>query len=575
MALIALTLILLVAKVYALYQHRRLIHEKNRLTKLVNERTQTIKTQSEKLVNLEKSRNKLFSNVSHEFRTPLTLILSPLDTLLGKVENNEFAVNEFKKKINVARSNAKRVLDLVNQILDINRLEHHSLQLNRSNQNFTVFIRTISENFSSFAEEKQITLDLSQVDDNIFYVFDPYYMERILYNLLSNAFKFTDPGGQIQILLTNLSETINLTVADNGRGMSEEQKEQAFNRFFQADSQFDPMKPGTGIGLSFVQELVKLHGGTINCQSTLGKGSSFKITFPQVNIFDSGKNTIVNHERSSDFEAKSLGQNSVGQLDKKTLLVIEDNDELRELICSLFEGQFIVQEARNGQEGLKFARQDLPDAIICDLMMPILDGFQVVGELKGSANTNYIPILVLTAKANKPDTVKTLNLGADDYLTKPFDNQELSARVTGLIASRESLKRRFSDSEHLADSISGTFLVPLLHENQLTDQSHVDYATYKKAVTLIRKNISESDFSVQALAKLMAMDRSSLYRRLNHVISISPQQLIRDVRLSEAALLLKQNSGNVSEVAYGVGFSSIAYFSRSFKKAFAHSPSEY
>lgn len=547
---------------YTLFKHRRLVLEKQKLESIVQERTRTIKAQSEQLVALEKSRNKLFSNVSHEFRTPLTLILSPIDALLSKINNQDTIA-----KLSVAKNNALRLLDLVNQILDINRLEQHGLQLNRATHNFSEFILAITENFFPLAEEKNIALDIKDVQSNIFCFFDAYYMERIIYNLLSNAFKFTESGGSIQLSLDVREIGIEFIVVDSGVGMSDEVKQHVFERFFQADANFDPVKPGTGIGLSFVQELVRLHEGTIECDSQVGQGTSFTITLP------------ISQQQSDLIQTPMVTETEPGDVgdalpDQKTLLIIEDNDDLRQFIGSLFSDSYRLLLAPNGEVGIEYARRYLPDAIVSDLMMPKVDGFEVVETLKSSANTNYIPVLVLTAKANKPDTVRGLRLGADDYLTKPFDNNELITRVQGLISSRERLKLRFSNGNGMSKN-QEVFVVPLLHENQLTDSSHVEYSTYRKSVAIIREHIADPDFNVQALAKAMAMDRSNLYRKLNHVITLSTQQLIRDVRLSEAALLLKQNSGNVSEVAYGVGFSSVAYFSRSFKQALGVPPSEY
>lgn len=583
--LLLVSLIIFTLRRYARFKLQRVEKEKQELEGIVKQRTATIKVQSEKLISLERSRNKLLSNVSHEFRTPLSLILSPLELVINQTSLS----HNYRSHLETARTNANRMLNLVNQILDINRIENSTLPLKRELHDVSLFIEQLLDNFNALAEQEQKTLERSGIEAKIFWEFDPYYLERIIFNLIANAFKFTHKGGIITTTLHLSGDELVIAIKDNGVGMSSEAREHVFERFFQENNKASEFKPGTGIGLSLVHELVSLHSGKIECRSTLGEGSEFLLNFsykkPKVALISSAEN--LNTELTVDMNISTtvstkeeVDRDFAHDDDRKIMLVVEDNDELRKFISILFEDEFDIYNATDGEQGLSLARKFIPDIIISDVMMPVMDGFELIDALGQDPSVDYIPTILLTAKTNKIDTVKGLTKGADDYISKPFHNEELKARVKAILRTREKLKERLRQQLQTENKIGEAFEDDYLalFKNRLNielNSSHEDFDLFISAVDLVRQHLAEDYLNVAYLSDKLNMDRSTLFRKLKPVITLSPNQLIREIRLLESSILLEKKQGSISEIAYAVGFNCVSYFTKCFRARFSITPSEY
>jgi DNA-binding response OmpR family regulator/anti-sigma regulatory factor (Ser/Thr protein kinase) len=408
-------------------------------------------------------------------------------------------------------------------------------------------------------------------------LFDRDKIEKIVVNLLSNAFKFTPDGGTIQ-LLTTIKKTatdkhaveVEIIVTDSGIGISPEETEKIFDRFYQVDGSHTREKEGTGIGLALTKELVELHKGTITVASGVGKGTTFTVRLP-----------VRVHEKIS-YVASSLPEPSVSNsyefllepspmtqqlneenatLDKPLLLIVEDNKELSGYIASHFTGNFQVIETANGKQGLQQALTTIPDLIISDVMMPQMDGIEMCKSLKTDERTSHIPVILLTAKAGEKNKLEGLETGADDYLTKPFSGPELQTRVHNLIESRKRLRERFSRE---------VTLQPADVAITSADERFLD-----RIMAIVEANYMEADFSPEAFEKEAGLSRTQFYRKMKALTNQAPGEFLRNFRLQKAVMLLKGGHGNVSEVAYGVGFNSLAYFTRCFKEYYGQSPTEY
>lgn len=543
--------------VSGLYLIRR--YEMNRM-KLQNQlRIEKIKTDN--LRNIDHVKSRFFANISHEFRTPLTLILGQIESVLSS--NVE---TKIKGKLQVANRNARRLLSLINQILDLSKIEAGSMKLSSRQHNIVSFLKSLFYSFESLAESQKITMKFESEFESIPVVFDPEKMEKIFYNLISNALKFTPQQGEIKVVIRKSDTLVEIKVKDNGKGISKENLQSIFDRFYQVDNSKTREAEGTGIGLALTKELVELHKGEISVSSGLNEGTEFTLTFPigdikedvidndLINSFDSPIESIPNKQGTS------LNQNN-NQTGKEIILIIEDNFDVLSYIREQFDAEYKILEASNGEEGILLAQKEIPDLIITDVMMPKMDGYQLSKAIKSDEKTSHIPIIMLTAKAGLDDKIEGLETGIDDYLTKPFSAKELKVRVKNLIYQRKELRKRFSNS---------TVIKP----SEITAQS-VDQIFLNKVVSTIDKYFEDESFSVDKLADELNMSISQLNRKLNALIDQPPGQLIRSFRLQRAADLLKQNAGSVAEICYKVGFNDQAYFSRAFKKNFGCSPSEF
>ena len=586
-----------------LYLIRR--YELNRLN--LKNQLKLEKVATDSLRNLDQLKSHFFANISHEFRTPLTLILGQVESVMSSgIETKE------KGKLQVANRNARRLLTLINQLLDLSKLEAGSMELNAGQHNIVSFLKSLFYSFESLAETQKITLKFESELEKIPVVFDPDKMEKVFYNLVSNAFKFTQEQGEIKVSITvrkaeffsasstggsifnqvrddNTKGFVEIKIKDTGKGIPAESLSHIFDRFYQVDGSSTREHEGTGIGLALTKELVELHKGKIAVSSKEGEGTEFIIYFPigdlkkkneksyELPVSNSAQENILTDVKiseaellpTSDHQPPSPGlQLPTSASNQEIILVVEDNSDVRAYIReqlvqknSFGENEYKVIEACNGEDGISIAQNEIPDLIITDVMMPKMDGYQFSKAIRNDEKTSHIPIIMLTAKAGLDDKINGLEIGVDDYLTKPFSAKELKVRVKNLIYQRKQLRKRFSTS---------TIIKP----SEVTAVS-VDKTFLEKVIKTIENHFEDEKFSVDKLADGMNMSVSQLTRKLNALIDQPPGQLIRSFRLQRAADLLKQNSGTVAEICYKVGFNDQAYFSRTFKKQFGCSPSEY
>ncbi|MFO7614690.1 MAG: two-component regulator propeller domain-containing protein [Bacteroidales bacterium] len=527
------------------------------------------KVETNALRNLDNLKSNFFANISHEFRTPLTLILGQIESVMSSgIDSKE------KGKLQVANKNARRLLKLINQLLDLSKLEAGSMELHAAPHNIVSFLKSLYYSFESMAESHKITLNFESEADHLPVVFDPDKMEMIFYNLLSNAFKFTPAGGEIKVSVRIPSPSLaEIRIRDSGTGIPPDRIAHIFDRFYQVDGSSTREHEGTGIGLALTKELVELHKGKITVTSEEGHGTEFILTLPAGITEDQKEqwsetdanglmpDRSVEYSEAADGAETAYSRDQVPGDEREIILIVEDNADVRTYIRELLETDYQVVEAVQGEEGISLARRDVPDLIITDVMMPKMDGYQFCKEIRADEKTSHIPVIMLTAKAGLDDKIEGLETGVDDFLTKPFSAKELKARVKNLIYRREQLRKRFSKST-------------VIRPSEVSSVS-VDQAFLEKIVKTIETHFEDEQFSVESLADHVNMSVSQLNRKLNALVDQPAGQLIRSLRLQRAADLLKQNAGNVAEICYMVGFNDQAYFSRAFKKQFGCSPSEY
>ena len=548
---------------------------------------------AEKLAELDIEKNKFFSNISHEFRTPLTLILGPLERLIGspKDENQ-------KQELNLVKRNARRLQTLINQLLSLSKLESGKMKLKAHPENIVKLTRLFLQSFHSMAEDKGIKLEFeNDAEEYIVYV-DTIKFEKVVNNLLSNAFKFTDKGGEIKVSITpQLSplsppsreeippKGVTIKFSDTGIGIQKEELSHVFDRFYQVDEKQMKTNLGTGIGLALTKELIELHHGTITVDSETGMGTTFTIFLPMGKAHLSEDEIFETSMNGSDTDDDLLNDDYLFVKDEvlKTelkkevpedsnlplLLIVEDNEDMRTYIKSYLTDSYNIIEAVNGKEGAEQAIEHVPDLIVSDLMMPKLDGNEMTIQLKSDERTSHIPIILLTAKASKESKLEGLETGADDFLTKPFDADELLIRIKNLIEQRRRLRKLLS--KHIGD----VFQTSIINEATGKAISKIDVQFLEKASTIIGKQMADPEFSVEILAGEMAMSQMQLYRKLKGLTDLSASDFIRQLRLMKAAKLLKEGELNVIQVSYEIGISSPSYFAKAFKERYGVTPSDY
>ena len=527
------------------------------------------KVETETLRNLDQMKSHFFANISHEFRTPLTLILGQIESVMS----SGIAIEE-KGKLQVANRNARRLLTLINELLDLSKLEAGSMELKAANYNIVSFLKSLFFSFESLAATKKIELGFETTSNHIAVLFDPDKIEKVFYNLMSNAFKFTPENGKIKVTITlEQNDQVVIIIKDTGCGIPEDKLENIFDRFYQVDGSNTREHEGTGIGLALAKELVLLHKGTIKVVSSVGSGAEFIITLPcdnaeMIKSPDSAPQTkpILSDEAETVFEVVEpfntrAHEDKQPESDKKIILIVEDNHDVRNYIRDQIKDEYTTVEALHGEQGLSLAQELVPDLIITDVMMPKMDGYQFCKALRMDEKTSHIPTIMLTARGGIDDKIEGLESGVDAYLTKPFSAKELRATVKNLIIQRTQLRKRFSKSM-------------IIKPSEVSVVS-ADQAFLEKIIQTIESNFGDEKFSLEVLAENVSMSVTQLNRKLNALIDQPPGQLIRSFRLQRAADLLVQKAGSVSEICYKVGFNDNAYFSRAFKKQFGCSPSEY
>lgn len=510
---------------------------------------------------LDQMKSRFFANISHEFRTPLTIVLGEIHAVLEKEISDPL-----KNKLNTAKRNANQLLSLVTQLLDLSKLESREMKLNPVRTDAIPFLKNLFFSFESLADEKSITLSFNSEQDIISFDFEPEKLEIIVINLISNAIKFTREKGEVSLNVRLNEDKVQIHVKDSGIGIPEEKLPTIFNRFYQVENEDTRAFEGTGIGLALVKELVQLYKGEIKVESMPGKGTSFYIQLPvSQNRLVKENHSIIHPNYVSDdsqpVKDESVHINAELSPEKPLVLVVEDNADLRNFIHSSLEEEFNVMEAENGELGLKQAKEAIPDIVISDVMMPVMDGYTFSAYLKEHEKTSHIPIVMLTAKAAHEDKMKGLKAGVDDYLIKPFNKEELLTRISNLLEIRKQLQKKYSTST-------------IIHPSEINEES-LDDKFLKRVVLYIEENIPNELFGVPDLAGYVAMSETQLHRKLKAIVDQPPGQLIRVMRLQRAADLLVQSTGSISEIAYQTGFSDQANFTRSFKKHFGVSPSKY
>lgn len=581
--------------IYNRYKIYSLKIQKQKLEKQVKERTAEIEDQKEKLAlqnrQIHKQRDKLFelnkkvkavnesklkffTNISHEFKTPLTLILGPI----GRLLKNPDVSPEIKTAIDLVNKNTRRLLHLVNQLMDFRKLEHGKMILNVSKVDLDKILSDIIESFRSLSEQQDISLTYLPVNIEDETWLDFQKLENILYNLLSNAFKYTDRGGKIMLKVFHdhtESNMLTIEVSDTGVGIEKEKLEFVFNRFYQIETKSE-RRIGTGIGLALTKELVEVHKGSITVTSELGKGTIFTIRIPtqkksytaeeiSEKLYESGSlnQQVLNlsYELSSSGSIMQTTKDIKQDKDRSSVLIVEDNDELRRFIADSLKNVYHVIEASNGKSGFELASSENPDVIVSDIMMPIMDGLELCKKVKSTIQTSHIPVLLLTAKGEVEDELAGLENGADTYMAKPFNFELLQAHIQSLIESRRKLHETFRLQKNI--------------DTQILATTSTDNKFLQKILKIIDDDIDNPKLNVSFLAEKMLISRGHLHTKLISLANLSPIDFINNIRLKRSLELLNDPKINISEVAYSIGFSDPKYFSRLFKKHYGKSPSEY
>ncbi len=563
---------------YMISHQRKLADERStneRLDKMVAERTSTLEernaeilAQQKRLREMDELKTRFFTNVSHEFRTPLTLTVGPLDDLLSG-EPDERTRSQLMR----IRRNTRQLMKLINELLDVSKLEAGQMTLQTRQSNIVSFVRDCVSAFLPLAERKNILLSIGASDENIALYFDPGKLEKVFYNLLSNAFKYTSEQGKILVGFRETPDRLVVSVKDTGVGIPENLLPYVFDRFYQAQNKARDKVASTGIGLSLAKELVALHGGDIEVESEPGFGCEFRVILPKGSghlspdqIVDQDPMEEPRSEWSPEDDPEEIPEaaptNKRGGKSGSVILVVEDNPEVRSYIREQLEGAYQILESENGEAGLKRAQEEIPELVISDVMMPgAVDGFELCRRLKQEEKTSHIPVVLLTAKASTEDNIAGLERGADDYIIKPFDARVLQTRVANLIESRRMLKERYCREMALEPA-----QIPV---NSI-EQEFLD-----KAMSIIEEHLEDGHFGVFELSEEMGFSRRQLHRKMTAITGRTPAEFIRRVRLERASQLLNQRAGNISEVAYKVGFSKPQHFSNLFKETFGMTPSDY
>ena len=551
MAVYVLMVVGMVYWISRMYVHR----EKE---KMMEERRANARRQQE---HLEEMKLRFFTNISHEFRTPLTLILTPLGSLIKQQSDVDL-----KQRLVVIYRNAEKLLQLVNQLLDFRKLEMQGERLSVSMGNIVVFVRDAVEAFCELVKEKGVTLAFESKIGHLYMNYDHDKVYKVVNNLLSNAVKFTPSGGRIAVRVENSvrngREYVAVSVRDTGCGMEEKDKERIFTRFYQVESSHKSQS-GSGIGLHLVKGYVDLHGGEITVDSRPGEGSVFTFFLP-IDLQHDEKVTIAHGEDKETVgvsvpSAAEDGSEPSGE--RKKLLIVEDNADFRAYLVHEFSSDFDVVEAGDGAEGEEMVREEWPDLVISDLMMPKRDGIAFCQRMKNDIHTSHIPFILLTAKMSDDARIESYKAGADSYISKPFNFEMLQVRVQKLIEQRETRKETFKKNIEITPS-------------EITTTS-LDEEFVKKAVAFVEKNMDDSEYSLEDLSSDLGLSKTHLNRKLTVILNMKPLQFIRSIRLKRAAQLLVGSQYNVVEIADKVGFNTIKYFNRYFKEEFGMTPTQY
>ncbi len=516
------------------------------------------KSKADKERELNQERNRFYTNITHEFRTPLTVIMGMAERL-----------GDLPKEQRLISRNSRYLLRLINQMLDLSKLEAGHLKVEYIQGDIVTYLKYLTESFQSMAEEKEIDLHFYTTEEKVVMDFDEEKMQHIIFNLLSNAIKFTDQGGNVKVIVSTSSRDTTpqlcLQVQDNGQGISQEQLPKIFDAYYQVADGKQHFQAGSGIGLAFTKELVNLLMGVIEVESKPQKGTTFTLFFP-IHTKAPRKSRVV--EPKEFIQNRERGQDDKSAIEMESehlpsLLIIEDNQDVADYIRLLLENEYHISHINNGVAGIEKAIAELPDLIISDVMMPEKNGYEVCAALKSDERTSHIPIILLTARSQQLDKLTGLREGADAYLTKPFDKEELFIRIRKLLELRKALQEKYGQPSSFEPKVAKE------------EKPTIEDLFLEKVREAIEEEIDNVDLSIPQLGQKLHLSNIQFYRKIKALTGRTPTLFIRSYRLQKARYLLQTSSLNVSEIAYDVGFSDPAYFSRAFKQEFGVNPSSY
>lgn len=506
-------------------------------------------------------KQQFFTNISHEIRTPVTLILSSINRLF---EKGEMLESKQIKSAHTIRKNSNLLLQLVNELLDIRKLETNDIHLKITEGDFVSYCKEIFLSFSEIASDRDIEYTFNSEEPKIALWFDKNQLEKVLYNLLTNAFKFTKNGGAISVEIETDNEAVYLIVKDTGIGMSEAYMSKIFNRFYQIKSVETDEKSGFGLGLAIAKEIIELHKGSIEVKSEKNKGSIFEVRLLKLkdHFYENEIEKVEVVSNQGLDTIKHLKQKiEKSELKKETILIVEDNIEIQESLKEILNSEFSILQAFNGEEGLKIASENFPDLIISDVMMPVMDGIEFVKKLKSNTFTSHIPIIILTARTTLKNTMEGFETGADDYIAKPYNEEMLKTRITNLLNNRRLIREKF-----ISDN--------LLNPRELAISSP-DQLFLERLYQSLEPNLESNNLKAEFIAREIGMSHSVMYKKIKALTGLSYVEFIRDYRLSIAKQLIQDLGYSVSDACYKVGYSDRKYFSKMFKEKFKKNPSEF
>ena len=543
-------------------KHQNVLMSQN---KILEEQRDTQRELNEQLNAATQSKLVFFTNVSHDLRTPLTLIAEPVEQLA--VADNLTPQQSMLMKI--ANKNVKILKRLINQILDFRKYENGKLNLNLVESKFGTLVREWAESFNSIARKRDITLTVDvTLDKDFTLAVDAEKIERVFFNLMSNAFKYTPDNGSIKFSCGLDGDNLRFSIEDTGHGIGADDINNIFDRFYQVDK----IHPnGSGIGLSLAKAFVELHGGSIAVESILGVGSKFTVTLPVVHVEECMPADTDNLITKADVNAEldrleEVDRTTTAGTELPLLLVIDDNADIRRMIGELLKDEYNIVTASDGREGVRLAAKYVPDLIICDVMMPVMDGLECCRIIKDEVSTSHIPVLMLTACSMDEQRARGYDSGADGYLSKPFNSTVLKSRCRNLIDNRKRIKNLWSSN--------GGGDVKAKERNASVPVNDVDSEFYSKVLDIMKKEMGNPDLNVDSLASMMGLGRSQFYRKIKALTNYSPVELLRNLRLKQAREMLTTTEKTIGEIAYEVGFSSPAYFTRCYREAFDETPTE-
>ncbi|MEP2539016.1 MAG: ATP-binding protein, partial [Kangiellaceae bacterium] len=554
------------------------------LENTVNNRTKELATEKEKVEQLLSRKNEEFANVSHEFRTPLTLILGPVKQLKAWTQEDKY-----NNKLNIIQRNSLRLLRMVDQLLNLETFRVKAIT-QKSPQAIGKIIQLVAEAFADLAKDKKLSFEISQID-SVCFDFTPDATEKIVVNLLSNAIKYTKSGGAITIsAVRDKDNQYHIRVSDSGIGIAEDKLSNVFERFNRVMDENSEQVTGSGIGLALVKSLVESHSGSVKLESELSVGTTISVTLPIINEVDESEISVHQNDEIIAMELMNFSRNSPDKnalvkstelnlsSDKPTILIIEDNDDMRQYIEESISQQFNTLVAANGQVGLELAIQEVPDLIISDIMMPKLDGYETTKALRETQVTNHIPVVLLTARGDRDSRLKGWQEKADEYITKPFDVEELIIRISNLIEIRNILKRRFSESVFEESSHTEAKVVESIESDKLSIVESNTQRLQLEFIEQLNENIElvymEAELSVSDIASSVNMGERQFYRKLRSIVDMTPNEYLRRFRLEKSKEILRAGK-SASYTAFEVGFSSQNYFSKCFKAQYSMTPTQF